>query len=401
MDMRKTSLAVALTAAAYTGLWLVSALEMTGGAAARQAGVTAPAAAAASTEGAVPKLANVVKHVTVFQESGRYGGWPANHGAWSWGNELLVGFDDGEFNVKQSGHTLTRTVGPKQKLARSLDGGETWKIEEPDDLRLPRGTNYQETYPPGEGRELTDPPGGFDFTAPDSAFTARMTMNPGVSRFYYSKDRGHTWAGPYKLPNFGEKGTAARTDYIVNGTHDLSLFLTLAKANGKEGKPGMVRTRDGGKTWHLVSQIGPEPDEKDYAIMPATVRIGARELLTAIRHRGYSKLYRSTDDGATWKVDGEPQPTGRGNPASLTRLKDGRIVLVYGFRAEPYGIRARVSDDGGRTWQPEVALRTDGGNTDLGYPRTLERPDGKLVTIYYYNTDPTKERFIGATIWQP
>ena len=46
-------------------------------------------------------------------------------------------------------------------------------------------------------------------------------------------------------------------------------------------------------------------------------------------------------------------------------------------------------------------MRADGENNDLGYPRSMERPDGKVVSIYYYNTDPTKVRFIGATIWQP
>jgi hypothetical protein len=342
------------------------------------------------------------QHVVVFQESGRYGGWPANQGAWIWGNEIVIGFDDGEFLATQKGHTLRRDVAPKQKLARSLDGGETWTIEEPTDLRLPSGVGYQGSWPPGDGRPLGDSPGGLDFTHPDMAFTARMTKNPGVSRFYYSQNRGRTWQGPYKLPDFGRAaGTAARTDYIVNGKHDLSLVTTLAKENGKEGRPAIVRTRDGGKTWTLVSLIGAEPAEDDYAIMPATARIAPGTLLTAIRHKGFLQLYRSANDGEAWQADGDRIDTGRGNPASLIRLKDGRLVLTYGYRAEPYGIRARVSSDGGRTWQPELVLRADGGNTDLGYPRSVQRADGKVVTIYYYNLDPEKERFIGATIWQP
>lgn len=341
------------------------------------------------------------RHVTVFQEAGRYGGWPANHGAWNWGNEILVGFDDGEFNAQQKGHTLTRTVSPKQRLARSLDGGETWTIEEPADLRLPSDVGYQDTYPPGEGRPLGDSPGGLDFTHPDAAFTARMTKNPGVSRFYYSKTRGRTWEGPYTLPNFGRVGTAARTDYLVNGRHDLSLFITLAKENGREGRSAHVRTRDGGKTWDLVSLIGPEPPENDYAIMPTTARTASGTLLTAIRHRGFLQLYRSGDDGKSWRMDDNPLGTGRGNPASLIRLKDDRLVLAYGYRAAPFGIRARVSADEGRTWQDEIVLRSDGGNDDLGYPRSVQRPDGKVVTIYYHNLDKARERFIAATIWQP
>ena len=34
----------------------------------------------------------VLKHASVYKEAGRYGGWPANHGIWSWGNEIVVGF---------------------------------------------------------------------------------------------------------------------------------------------------------------------------------------------------------------------------------------------------------------------------------------------------------------------
>jgi hypothetical protein len=35
------------------------------------------------------------QHVRVYAEPGRFGGWPANHGIWSWGDEILVGFSAG------------------------------------------------------------------------------------------------------------------------------------------------------------------------------------------------------------------------------------------------------------------------------------------------------------------
>jgi hypothetical protein len=85
----------------------------------------------------------------------------------------------------------------------------------------------------------------------------------------------------------------------------------------------------------------------------------------------------------------------------MLELQDGRLVLSYGYRKEPYGIRAVFSHDQGKTWSEPFVLRDDGGAWDLGYTRTLERPDGKLVTVYYYNLDKDSERFIGATIWDP
>jgi hypothetical protein len=46
-----------------------------------------------------------------------------------------------------------------------------------------------------------------------------------------------------------------------------------------------------------------------------------------------------------------------------------------------------------------IVLRQDGGSWDLGYPRSVQRKDGKMVSVYYYNTKEHPERFIGATLW--
>ena len=64
-----------------------------------------------------------------------------------------------------------------------------------------------------------------------------------------------------------------------------------------------------------------------------------------------------------------------GNPPSMIKLKDGRLVITYGFRSAPYGIRAKISLDEGQTC-PEIVLRDDAGTWDLGYPRTVQRADG-------------------------
>jgi hypothetical protein len=65
------------------------------------------------------------------------------------------------------------------------------------------------------------------------------------------------------------------------------------------------------------------------------------------------------------------------------------------------GVRARLSSDNGQTWDSEVTLRNDVLNWDFGYPRTVQRPDGKVVTVYYYSTSANPQQHIAATIWQP
>jgi hypothetical protein len=357
--------------------------------------------------------ASNVEHVIVYRERGRFGGWPANHGIWSWGDEILVGFSAGYHkDLGPALHNIDRNRPEEHLLARSKDGGKTWSIENPARQGVLIGTaGMRHGTLPGEYTEPepTDCPGGIEFAHPDFAMTCRMAgVHTGISRFYHSHDRGHTWKGPYKLPLFDQPGIAARTDYIVNGKNDCMLFLTASKTNRREGRPICVRTTDGGKTWRLVGVIGPEP--KGYAIMPSTVRIGPSALLTTIRRwemgekrKSWIEAWSSQDNGASWKFAGEPVPdTGEGNPPHLIKLADGRLCLTYGRRAKPYGIFARLSDDAGKTWGEPICLRDDGGGRDLGYPRSVQRADGKIVTVYYFWDEKTgPERYIAATIWTP
>ena len=69
-------------------------------------------------------------------------------------------------------------------------------------------------------------------------------------------------------------------------------------------------------------------------------------------------------------------------------------------RSRPFCIRTKLSHDAGATWGDEIILRVDGGNHDIGYPRTVQRPDGTMVTVYYYNDQAESERYIAATLWR-
>jgi len=357
----------------------------------------------------VTRRVESARHVDVFRVRGRFGGWPANHGLWSWGDEILVGFSVGfHRDLGSYRHAIDRGKPEEHWLARSRDGGETWELDHPGarGQLVPRGEFLHGVEAPYlkflEPAQNTKP---IPFTHPDFAMTLRTTqVDRGPSWFAYSTDRGRTWTRPFRFPNLGTKGIAARTDYLVTNAYECSLFLTAAKADGEEGRPLCARTRDGGKTWKLQSFIGPEP--AGFTIMPSTVRIDDRRLVSAVRRRERSRRFietwESADNGASWsKLGGVVTTTGAGNPPSLIRLRDGRLCLTYGFRAPPFSIRARLSSDGGQTWSPSLILRDGGGGTDLGYTRSVERPDGQVVTIYYFHEEPRGTRFVGATIWDP
>jgi len=340
----------------------------------------------------------VIENVVVYKEDGRFAGWPANNGIWNWGDEIVVGFTLG-YHKEKEGHTIDGDRPRHPMQARSLDGGETWAIERP---------SYVDED--GNTPEPTEPVGGIDFTQPDFAMTLRMEgSNSGYSYYYYSTDRCKTWEGPYWLPDFDRKGIFARTDYIVDGKHEMMAFMTAAEDWGGEGWPFATRTTDGGKTWEFVGWIGEQPEEEGYSIMPSTLRINDNALFSVIRRRGivdgekqwWLESFISPDNGESWYMLDEPWINNDGNPPHLIELEDGRWVLTYGHRAPPYGIRARISRDQGQTWGDEIVLRDDGANWDLGYPRSVQRGDGAVVTTYYFNDTNQKERYIAATIWNP
>ncbi len=341
------------------------------------------------------------QNVIVYKQPGRFAGWPANHGIWSWGNEIAVGFEAGKFRQNDGkNHAIDYDQPADHLIARSVDGGGTWTIERPKGLEPPEGAKVA-GVPTRGGRPAADFTGSIRFDDPNFAMTFRMeSHHTGPSRFYYSYNRGKSWDGPYRMPDFGTKGIAARTDYLVNGPSDCTVFLTAAKPNGREGRVLCVRTRDGGKTWNKLGWVTPEPEGDDYAIMPATVRLSPRTLFTAVRYRQFIDTFQSDDDGVNWTRVGRAAP-GIGNPPSLLKLRDGRLALAYGRRQQPFGIRARLSSDNGQSWSEEIILRNDGGGWDLGYVRSVQRPDGKIVSVYYFNDAPDQERYIAGTIWDP
>ncbi|NDK54243.1 exo-alpha-sialidase, partial [Rhizobium laguerreae] len=64
-------------------------------------------------------------------------------------------------------------------------------------------------------------------------------------------------------------------------------------------------------------------------------------------------------------------------------------------------IRMRMSFDDGRTWGAETVIRSDGGTADLGYPKLVQRGDGSLLAVYYFNDGDREERYIAASIVTP
>ena len=151
-----------------------------------------------------------------------------------------------------------------------------------------------------------------------------------------------------------------------------------------KGDTFLVTSGNGGRDWDPPVLMVPSP-EQDYG-EPDLAEVAAGEICCILRtdsRGGYLESCRSLDGGATWSA---PELTPMyGGPGQLLNLHDGRLLCTYGRRKAPFGVRASLSEDGGRTWdlEREIVIRADLPNGDLGYPTTVEYAPGELFCCYY------------------
>jgi hypothetical protein len=181
-----------------------------------------------------------------------------------------------------------------------------------------------------------------------------------------------------------------------------------------------MRSDDGGDNWEYYATLGYDPASIIDYEEPALLRLRDGRLVcfmrTHVNPSGDAKnmvMTVSADDGFSWTP---PQWTNIwGYPADLIALKDGRYLMVYGYRRPPYGVRGIVSADG-LTWdvRGEFVIREGGvpgkdgkGPCDwrnpgvyqhIGYPSVTQAPDGTIVAVYHeWDNPPQPLQFVQAT----
>lgn len=352
-----------------------------------------------------------VEHLVAAIEKDRFHGWPANNGVWIWGNEILVGYTQGDYDSRE-GHNITGIE--ESKFSRSLDGGQTWQMVDPENFLDDDNVKWLPT-----GKEDLEEPMNFE----DPGFAIRFFgtgyhgNDDPEGGFYYSYDRGANWQGPYHLgglnadPQIEGMSVSARTDYIVLGESELIFFSSLH--DGNTNRLAAIQTKDGGMSFELLSWITPQDDDAN-DIMSSTVRLSDnkfvlayRKIYPALKNAEGNKIetYVSNDRCKTWHYQSEVKLfESSSNPPALLALQDGSLICVYGDRHHSR-MAGKYSMDQGQNWGEEFIFRADfkdtNSNWDFGYPVLVQRTDKKLLCLYYWATNENPQQFIAATLWPP
>ena len=375
-----------------------------------------------------------MKHTVILREEGRYNCFPVLHQLA--GGRLAIG-------------CISSPVGDHMAMAdwpvfASADNGETWVRS--DDPALPPnwpGSTPREQYdrlcgvlPDGTwmavasvGYECWDPSRraeaearGLEIHEDDIArrlLPGKLVVAGHRLSVIRSRDRGATWERrTWTVPGYASLTGFPRGTVLEDGTW---LFPVYTQGGDGRGDSLVFRSSDNGETWRLhrcVPGVGNE-----WALVEAAPGKVLGHLRRACgwgnppQTRIYSLEVWSEDGGVTWT---HPVETSfQGYPNHLLKLRDGRILCTYGYRLQPMGVRALISEDGGASWdlEHEYVLRDDGGTVsnewpaemrarpgfaaaDVGYPVSAELDDGRILTAYYI-TPADGTTYVAVTHWHP
>lgn len=224
-----------------------------------------------------------------------------------------------------------------------------------------------------------------------------------------SSDGGESWQGPLIPPPsqteghfnlFGNLLPAYNRGAMCEGKDGRLYWVVACSSTNGASRTAthLLISADKGETWRYSSSVA--ADEKIGFNETSIYETPRGDLVAFIRTENFQDhtvVARSSDHGKTFQW----QDAGfKGHPHHAIRLPNNRVLLVYGYRHAPFGIRARILDaectNTGNV--EEMILRDDGGNGDLGYPWATMIDKQKALVVYYFNRQDGARHIAGTFV---
>lgn len=321
------------------------------------------------------------------------------------GGELLVAFRRAP-ERRALGEKGTSHVDPNSYLVmvRSQDNANTWTSEPELIYAHPFGGSQDPCLLQLRNGNLLCMSYGWAFVRPDGVpnlKTPFFQSGSGVIFLggYYvgSEDGGKTWKGPYYPPHippeimldvYGQQLPAYNRGALYEGKDGRIFWVVAASDKLLPHKTSnhLLISEDKGMTWKYSCPVA--TDEKVVFNETSVYETPGGDLVAFLRTAGFNDhacIARSTDRGKSFKPW---QDMGfQGHPLNALRLPDNRVLLTYGYRHEPFGIRARILNPECTDFNtaPEIVLRDDGGSTDIGYTWPVLINKKQVLVTYYFN----------------
>ena len=362
-----------------------------------------------------PRKLSDVDHAIVYRREDEFTGWPHVMGFWNFGDgEILQQVQSIVTEYENpdaiSHDNIGRGSGGEVKMValRSRDYGRSWDGDDPT-LGIMRNID-----PAMAGAKTMGDLQPLDFLNNDTIIAnsgAGFGSPNATTDVRISRNRGKSWSPAIPVPKDALHSIAGMNSSLIRPDGTALIWLMEVGESGWDRHPCVYALPPKGTDFHFLTFVTPKADPKgaadgDYTstfrfgghrwFYPRGYMLPSGRMLCVLRcqrdPRGimWTEVHASDDGGRTWGFLSRVNDFGA--PGSLVVMPDGRLVMVYGYRLMPSGIRARVSEDGGQSWGQELIIRDDGGSWDLGYPNAWVTDDGKVGVLYYFNSkdDPVQ-----------
>ena len=301
-------------------------------------------------------------------------------------------------------------------MVKSTDNGETWTknpdliyahpyggSQDPCLLQLRDGTLLCASY----GWAFIKPEGIENLKKPLFViYNGQATFLGGY--LVRSTDGGQTWQGPVYPPHispevnytpFGNGIPAYNRGALYEGTGGQIFWAVAATDNAETKKTSvyLLTSDDKGVTWTYRCPIAVDANVTfNETSIYETPKGDIVAFLRTANFGDQACIARSTDGGKSFKWESMGF---QGHPLNALRLPDNRVLLTYGYRHQPFGIRARIlnAECTDFATSEEFILRDDGGNGDIGYSWPVQLDENRVMVVYYFNKNDGI-RYIAGTI---
>jgi sialidase-1 len=330
-------------------------------------------------------------------ESDRYVGWPTL--AKTREGELIVAFSgDRDAHVCPWGKT---------QIIRSHDDGKTWSEPQTitstplDDrdaglIQTKEGTLLVSWFT-SLGFEKSTFPAAVERYARHGEKIPEETREKWLGNWVRrSEDGGKTWLEPVRTISTAPHGPIQLRDGRL-------LYIGNGEWQGK-GTIIVEQSSDDGRTWSVLTTISKPQDLAGGFGEPHLVALASGKLLAMFRfepkdRQCFLMQSESDDGGKTWSPIHSSGIWGY--PPHMIQLKNGWVLVSYGYRREPFGERTCISRDDGKTWDVEnQILLANAPGPDLGYPSSVQLDDSSILTVYYQAEKFGEPTLLMSTHWR-
>ncbi len=355
-----------------------------------------------------------LKDIVIYEDTRYYSAFPSV--VRRPGGELIVAFRRAP-NRQALGEGGNSHTDPNSYLVlvRSKDG-ETWTREPELIYAHPFGGSQDPCLLQLRDKSLLCTSYGWALVRPEGLPNLKKPYFPAGDFVFLggyilrSDNGGKSWKGPYYPPKIppetlfnalGDPLPAYNRGALYESKSGKILWVVAGSDPDVKGKSSvhLLVSGDKGMSWQYSSPVA--SDDKASFNEASVYETPGGDIVAFLRTANMDDqacIARSKDGGKTFEAY---QKMGfRGHPLNAIQLPDKRVLLTYGYRHPPYGIRARILNSECTDFDsaPEIILRDDGGNGDLGYSWPVMMDKNRILVTYYFNRNDGTRHIAGTIL---